>query len=143
MKPNPDNPTTWPTKGHFWLLHHEGPLVDWTNDVWGRVEYIIVEKPENEREGRLAEIRPVMGKLPTRIAETRAEYNKAKAEYYKAKAEYAKAKAEYAKAKAEYNMSRVEYYKTRAECKEELEALHKAECPDSKWNGRTIFGDRP
>ena len=120
MKIDQNNPATWPTKGNFFLLHHQGPLLEWTNDIWERVEYILTDKPKYERKKRLREIRPVFGRLPEPLIQAGAACEKAAAAYLMARAAYAKARAAYAS---------------------QLEALHRAECPNSKWNGYTIFGD--
>ena len=169
MKIDQNNPATWPTKGNFFLLHHQGPLLEWTNDIWERVEYILTDKPKYERKKRLREIRPVFGRLPEPLiqagaacekaaaaylmaraayAKARAAYAKAWAAYAKARAAYAKAAAAYAKAWAAYDEAWAAYAKTdaayakaRAAYASQLEALHRAECPNSKWNGYTIFGD--
>ena len=120
MKIDQNNPATWPTKGNFFLLHHQGPLLEWTNDIWERVEYILTDKPKYERKKRLREIRPVFGRLPEPLIQAGAACEKAAAAYLMARAVFAKAGAAYAS---------------------QLEALHRAECPNSKWNGYTIFGD--
>ena len=155
MKIDQNNPATWPTKGNFFLLHHQGPLLEWTNDIWERVEYILTDKPEYEREKRLREIRPVFGRLPEPLIQATAAYAKATAAYAKARAAYAKAAtacdeawaacakawAAYAKATTAYAKARAAYAKAEAAYASQLEALHRAECPNSKWNGYTIFGD--
>ena len=155
MKIDQNNPATWPTKGNFFLLHHQGPLLEWTNDIWERVEYILTDKPKYERKKRLREIRPVFGRLPEPLIQAgaacekaaaaylmaRAAYAKARAAYAKAAAAYAKAWAAYDEAWAAYAKTDAAYAKARAAYASQLEALHRAECPNSKWNGYTIFGD--
>ena len=45
-----------PVEGWFSILHHEGPLVEWSDNVIERVDYIKHEKPKNEVETRLNHI---------------------------------------------------------------------------------------
>src|SRR3990167_3670460 len=149
MKIDQNNPATWPTKGNFFLLHHQGPLLEWTNDIWERVEYILTDKPKYERKKRLREIRPVFGRLPEPLIQAGAACEKAAAAYLMARAAYAKARAAYDEAWAAYDeawaayaKARAAYAKARAAYASQLEALHRAECPNSKWNGYTIFGDK-
>ena len=47
---------TGPKKGMFTLLHHEGPLLEWSDDVMERISYIKREKAERERAIRLRHI---------------------------------------------------------------------------------------
>ena len=70
----------------YWLLHH-GRLLEWTTEpVESRIEYIKTQKPTNEIATRLRWLRPVKnpGKLPLRVLEACADYNKACADYDKA-----------------------------------------------------------
>jgi len=65
---------------------------------------------------------------------------KAGVAYAKAWAAHAKTDAACAKADAAYLMARAVFAKAGAAYASQLEALHRAECPNSKWNGHTIFG---
>jgi hypothetical protein len=47
---------TGPTVGFFSLLHHQGPLVEWSDNVMERIRYIDREKPLRERDIRKAHI---------------------------------------------------------------------------------------
>ena len=47
---------TGPTSGYFTLLHHEGPLIEWSDNVMERIMYINNYKPASEREIRKAHI---------------------------------------------------------------------------------------
>ena len=101
-----------------WLCHH-GMLCEPLSELpENRIAYILLEKSSNEQARRLREFRPVRGKLP-------AEWDKAHAELAKAGAEWDKANAELAKARAEFMP--------------QLMALHAEECPDSVWNGQSLF----
>ena len=45
-----------PTSGWFSLLHHADNLVEWSNNVMERVQYIVSDKPANEQAIRLRHI---------------------------------------------------------------------------------------
>src|SRR3989344_4156682 len=117
--------------GLFWHVHHE-KLLEWCHNYDERVAYIQNKKPEEEQETRLRLFKPVKGKLPQEVV-------KASQEYDKARQEYSKAARENDKAWQEYDKARQEYSKALNNNKELIEALHKAECPNCPWNGRTIF----
>jgi hypothetical protein len=99
----------------WWCVHHEIHLEPLAKPAENRVQYILEHKPENERDTRLREFRPVLH--PERIP----------APVLKARAKCVKAWAEYVKARAEYEPV--------------LMALHREEYPDTKWNGKSIFGE--
>ena len=138
--------------GLFWHVHHEA-LLEWCYNYDERVAYIRKEKSKEEQGTRLRLFKPVKGTLPQEVVKAGQELNKARQEYYKAWQEYDKATQEYDKAGQELNKARQKYYKAGQEYdkawqeyskvlndnKELIEALHKAECPNCPWNGRTIF----
>ena len=45
-----------PHAGNFTLLHHEGPIIEQSNDVMERVDYTLREKPAVEHYDRLRHI---------------------------------------------------------------------------------------
>ena len=96
--------------GLFLHVHHD-ILLEWCHNYDERVAFIRNEKPKEEQETRLRLFKPFKGKLPQEVVKAAQEYNKAWQEYDKA-----------------LNNN-----------KELIEALHKAECPNCPWNGRTIF----
>src|SRR3990167_5699638 len=143
----------------FWHIHHE-VLLEWSDDIQERIDFIQAEKPKHEVEIRLRLLKPVQGALPPKLDKAKAAYDKAwdafgkdwdayvkaraafgkdwdaldkaDAAYVKAGDAYVKAKAAFVKAKAAYN-------KAYDECLPQIEALHALECPDCPWNGTTIF----
>lgn len=132
--------------GMFWHVHHD-VIVEYCHSYDERKNFILRSKPKSEQELRLKLFKPLKGKLPDRLTKACAELDKAQAEcekawaeYYKALAEYDKALAERDKAKAERDKARAERDKARADCLPEIEILHKKECPNCPWDGRTIFG---
>jgi hypothetical protein len=127
----------------WWCVHHEIHLEPLTEPAENRVQYILEHKPENERETRLREFRPVLHpeRIPAPVLKAWAKYVKAWAKYVKAWAEHDKARAEYVNARAEYDKAWAKYVKAPAEHEPVLMALHREEYPDTKWNGKSIFGE--
>lgn len=147
--------------GFFTFVHHEGPLIEWSDDITERIIYIETQKPVHERATRL--------RCLTRIPEDRlpalyaagAEYQRVKqlaeAEYERVKqpagAEYQRvrqlAEAEYQRVRrpawAEYQRVRQpawdEYQRVRRQVLTDPStlALVKALIPDCPWDGHTIF----
>ena len=115
-----------------WLCHHEVLCEPLRELPENRISYILSSKSRNEQARRLREFRPVRGKLP-------AEWDKANAELAKARAEWYKANAELSKAGAEWDKAYAEWAKAGAEFMPQLMALHAEECPDSVWNGQSLF----
>src|SRR3972149_357239 len=128
----------------FWHIHHE-VLLEWSDDIQERIDFIQAEKPKHEVEIRLRLLKPVQGALPPKLvkagdardkaydanAKARDAYDKARAAHDKRGAPSHKAKAAFVKAKAAYN-------KAYDECLPQIEALSALECPDCPWNGTTI-----
>ena len=113
-----------PITGLAWHLHHD-VLVEWCRDYEGRVDYIKKDKPATEQALRLRLFQMVKGPLPATYAAARAKYDAAWAKLSAARAEYDAVWAKYITARAKYAP--------------EIEALHRIECPDCPWNGKTIF----
>ena len=99
---------TGPTKGMFTLLHHEGPLLERSDDVMERIKYINEQKPKHERAIRLRHIVFFPQKLWGKKCQ-------------KAYAERRKADAERRKADAD-----------------KILAYLKKHVKDCKWNGSTL-----
>jgi len=163
---NRQRPAEWPKAGWYWLLHHE-QLLEWTDDIDERWQYIINNKPADEIDLRLSEMAPVKGVLPQQIIDVCAEWERACAEWERAWAEWKRADAERKRADAERERADAERERADAEreradaereraCAEwrradaerkrayaelgpDIEALHRQECPNSKWNGKTIL----
>jgi len=133
----------------FWHIHHGGFLLEWSDDIQERIDYIQTEKPKYEVETRLRLLKPVQGALPRRLVKAGVALAKAYDAYAKACAALAKADAAYAKAcaaldKADaaylaYDKAWDAYDKAYDECLPQIEALHILECPDCPWDGTTIF----
>src|SRR3990170_3710435 len=136
----------------FWHIHHE-VLLEWSDDIQERIDFIQAEKPKHEVEIRLRLLKPVQGALPPKLvkagdardkaydanAKARDAYDKARDAYVKASVAYAKAGDAFVKAKAAFVKAKAAYNKAYDECLPQIEALHALECPDCPWNGTTIF----
>ena len=127
---------TGPTKGFFTLLHHEGPLLEWSDNVMERIDFIRREKAKSEIPVRLRHIVafPDSAWTPS-MQKARAECQEAHAKWYKAEAECQEADAECQEAYAKW-------YKADAECQEAYAKtvsvyLHQ-HVTDCKWNGKEL-----
>src|SRR3989304_1216006 len=137
----------------YWHIHHKDFLLEWSDDIQERIDFIQAEKPKHEVEIRLRLLKPVQGALPPKLvkagdARGKAEDANAKAwdAHVKAGAPRDKAKAAYDKAKAAYDKDWDAfgkdwdaYRKAYDKYLPQIEALHALECPDCPWDGFTIF----
>ena len=131
--------------GFFWHVHHD-ELLEWCFGYDERFLFIKHEKAEVEQEPRLRLFQPVKGVLPEAVLKTRVAYMEAKNTKDVARDAYIIARNTCGKevdalneTTAALNEARVVYIKTLSEHRSEIEALHKAECPDCPWDGHTIF----
>src|SRR3989337_2595253 len=136
----------------FWHIHHE-VLLEWSDDIQERIDFIQAEKPKHEVEIRLRLLKPVQGALPPKLvkagdARGKAEdanakawdaYVKARDAYVKAGDARDKAKAAYDKAWDAFGKDWDAYRKAYDKYLPQIEALHALECPDCPWDGSTIF----
>jgi hypothetical protein len=155
------------TKGFYWHVHHDSQLLEWCYDYEERLDYIKNKKPENERELRIKLFQPIKGRLPKFLLAAGAKYDAAKAKFDAARAGCDAARAKYDAAKAKFDAARAKfdaawtkyiaagakydaarakfdaagakYDAARAKCAAQVEALHKKECPNCPWDGKTIF----
>jgi len=128
-------------KGFFWHVHHE-VLIEWCFDYNERALYICTQKPKNEQEIRLRLFRPVKGTLPQEVIEAGQALIEAGQAYDKAWRAY-----------WAYNETLQAYDKAWRACHEAgqaydealrknmpaIKALHREECPNCPWDGKTIF----
>src|SRR3972149_5224951 len=120
----------------FWHIHHE-VLLEWSDDIQERIDFIQAENPKHEVEIRLRLLKPVQGALPPKLvkagdardkaydanAKARDAYDKARAAYVKAwdafvkaSVAYAKAGDAFVKAKAAFVKAKAAYNKAYDEC---------------------------
>src|SRR3990172_550069 len=57
----------------FWHIHHE-VLLEWSDDIQERIDYIKAHKPPPEAEPRLRLLKPVQGALPPKLVKARDAY---------------------------------------------------------------------
>lgn len=101
-----------------WHIHHEILVELLTEPIEERLRYIDTEKakcePSWKIELRKRLLKPVMGPLPEKIEKANQKRKKANQEWEKVLGEH----------------------------QVEIEALHKVECPDCPWDGKTIFSEK-
>jgi hypothetical protein len=101
-----------------WHVHHNILLEPLTEPITNRIAYIKKEKPIEEQPLRLRLLKEIKGKLPLTVVKAWEAHVKATEAYVKATEAYVKALEE---------------------CKKEIKELHKKECPNCPWDGKTIF----
>ena len=107
---------TGPQKGYFTLLHHAETLIEWSDNVTERIDYIKKEKSVLEVPIRLRHIVYVpMKMVPHWVRKADAEWQKAYAEWQWASDEWRKADAQAEKAHAEAGKAYTELRKADAE----------------------------
>ncbi len=148
-------------QGFYWHVHHD-ILLEYCYDYDGRVWSIKSVKPKNEIETRLRLFKPVKGKLPEemikmwekvkeaerKVTIVRHKWHKAWCDLdkarqtrwrivklWKTKLNYRKARKEDLEAWAKHMKALREYLKDVNNNLEQIEALHKKECPNCCWNG--------
>jgi len=152
--------------GFFWHVHHDR-LLEWCYSYNERASYISEQKREDQKETRLRLFKPVKGKLPQEVVEAgrvldkawhaydeagRASdkawhaYNragrasdKAWQAYYETQQAYYETQQAYNEASQAYNRARQALDEALHKNMSAIEALHREECHDCPWNGKTIF----
>lgn len=128
-----------------WHVHHELLLEPLTGDgITERVAYIRRYKPADEIPTRVRLLRPVQHpeRLPVAVVEAGRAYNEARRASDEAWLAYVEARRAYNEARRAYNEAYRAYDDVYRQCMPEIEALHREECPDCPWDGRTIFPER-
>ena len=97
-----------------WHVHHDRLLEPLTEPIGNRIAYIKANKSKHEVETRLRLLKPVKGRLPWEVVKAWEAYGKAWEAYGKAVLDH----------------------------KDEIEALHREECPNCPWDGETIFPEK-
>ena len=103
----------------YWHVHHQNLCEMLTEPVENRIAYIKANKPKSEIETRLRLLKPVQH--PERLP-----------------AEWVEAHQKWVEAYKKW----VEAYKKRGadqKFRSQIEALHREECPDCPWDGKTIL----
>jgi len=126
-----------------WHVHHDVLLEPLIETLKNRIAYIKDNKPEDEIATRLRLLKPVVGGLPTAVAEAGKAYDaawKARFEEWKA---YIEARKAYDEAWKAYREARKAYIEVLAIHEPEILALHAIECPDCPWDNeqKTIFSE--
>ncbi len=138
-------------KGFYWHVHHE-KLLEYCYSYAERAEYIRLFKAFAERALRFRLFQPVKSKLPQDLVRARLAWAKAKEAAHKADQAYAEARRAHGigdearrawdkawRAGSEAVEAHHDYNDALAKNMPTIEALHKQECPDCPWDGKTIF----
>jgi hypothetical protein len=124
-------------EGMYWHCHHD-VLLEWVWDYIGRVNGICFLKPANEIDLRLRLFKPVIGQLPSAVAEAAANYAAAWKRYAQA-CKCESSMYDFKAASDAWYAASLALAEVLINYKQEIEELHKQECPDCPWDGRTIF----
>jgi len=119
-----------------WHVHHDVLVELLTEDAETRRQYIRDYKPIEEQPLRLRLFKIVVGHLPREVVQTRQAYDQAWQAHVQALQAYDQALQACNEAWQAYDQAFTDH-------KEEVEALHRIECPDCPWNGRSIFEEMP
>ena len=148
----PENLKNAPIGTRCWHIHHDTLYELLEEPAENRWYYILANKPQGEIETRLKLFRP-MTSMPSVLSkahsdyckahsdycEACSDYGKACSDYGKAHSNYGKAYSDYGKACSNYGKARSDWNNALEDNRKELETLHKIECPNCPWNGKTIF----
>src|SRR3989304_4060226 len=110
----------------YWHIHHKDFLLEWSDDIQERIDFIQAEKPKHEVEIRLRLLKPVQGALPPKLVKAGDARDKARDAYVKAGDARDKAKAAYDKAWDAFGKDWDAYVKARAAFGKDWDALDKA-----------------
>ena len=124
--------------GFFWHVHHR-VLLEWCYSYNERASYISEQKREDQKETRLRLFKPVKGKLPQEVVEAWQAIDKARQALNKARQAYYEASQAYYEASQALDEARQALDEALHKNMPAIEALHKEECHDCPWNGKTIF----
>jgi hypothetical protein len=124
--------------GFFWHVHHD-VLLEWSDNIAERIEYIKDMKPEDEVELRLKLLRRVKGELPEEIIKARNAFEKALDAFDKTWNACDDVWDTYDKAWKVFYKTWKNYDKAIVDHLPEIELLHKQECKNCPWDGHTIF----
>ena len=131
----------------YWHIHHD-VLVEYTTaPIEERIRYIQGHKPPEEVAVRLRLLKPVVGELPESFAaaaKSLAAAEKAITAEWQAYSDAVQANPyvpewAYRAARKAFAAAEKALAATRLACADEIEKLHRNECPDCPWDGKTIF----
>ena len=130
----------------YWHIHHDELVEPIIEPIENRIEFIKNYKSPREILIRLHLLKPVMGKLPKAVIEAGNAYKKAGIAFDKAHNAFNKACGPYQKVWRDCHKAWSAYLKIKSAYDKvimahlpKIEALHKKECPNCPWNGKTIF----
>ena len=123
----------------YWHIHHD-VLVEYTTaPIEERIRYIQGHKPPEEVAVRLRLLKPVVGELPESFAAAAKSLDAAEKASDAARQTLDDARKALAAAWKALDDAWKALDATRLACADEIEKLHRNECPDCPWDGKTIF----
>jgi hypothetical protein len=129
---------------YYWHVHHD-ILYETIEDVDDRKKNILEWKPKDEVETRLRLLKPILNppkELQDILARMQVAHAANNADYRENKLERDRCIrpcATYLRLFTIYN----EYWSLQDKLRDQMEELHRIECPGCPWNGRTIFPCNP
>ena len=123
----------------YWHVHHDILLEPLTEPIEVRREYIRSKKPEHERELRLRLLKRIRGPLPDNIEMLAIDCIRMWDAFVAACAKGWGT----ADAISAYDKAWLDHVKAIRDHRVEIEKLHRQECPECPWDGKTIFLDFP
>ena len=129
----------------YWHIHHSSLFGILQRPIEERIAYIKAHKSKRQQKVRLSLIKPVKGKLPTMLVKAGETYLKSAEADRIAWQNYLNTHASkkvrdiHDKAQQKLRDDWTAYQEARKSCNDEVEALHRKECPDCPWDGKTIF----
>ena len=125
--------------GFFWHPPRDWPspherLLDWRDDY--AQDIIRAHKPPKEQKLRLRLFQPVKGQLPQEVVEAGNALKKAEKALHKILAIYT---CGHGVSRDDVYSARKAYFEALSSHKDEIEELHKQECLNCPWDGKTIF----
>ena len=131
---------------YYWHIHHD-VLLESSEKIKERIRYIIKMKPKKEIPLRLKLIKPIIGQLPVAMMDADRDLRKAEKKFnrmYKVRfGKNVKWTWKHNTDFREASWTLSEAFKKRHHAyiasMPEIELLHKSECPNCPWDGKTIF----
>ncbi len=128
-------------RDYYWHLHHTQLFEEEAEPVRQRIEFIKRNKPKGEQSTRLRLLVIVKAqKLLRRLCKYQRDFQMAEQAIYNSHLHIGEiSDAEMTVKHKELAVARKNYEAARKRAWPMIEALHKKECPNCPWDGRTIF----
>jgi len=122
----------------YWHVYHNR-LLDFSEDINERIEYIRRCKPTDEVFLRLDLLKEVRGILPEELVKAGKAWWKAYKAYKNEYLSLTHREESLLNATRTFGEADTKLIKVSLKYRQEIEDLHEEECPNCPWNGWTIF----